>query len=161
MHRFSSRGANRVVLKIKSLCLSANPAGWQRGLAHHMPNSPLAPCKYHKMSTGFSACACVCFSVCVCVSKRVSSIHTSVCSLIYYLPLVFSLPLFSPVACLSSAAGFPNVKWQQRGRQRAWRTFLMEGLLYFNEPSSSSSSPARFASMRREEEETDGGEKYK
>lgn len=34
---------------------------------------------------------------------------------------------FLSVACLSSPPGFPNVKWQQRGRQRGWRTFLMEG----------------------------------
>lgn len=115
---YHNNSVNKVVFKTKFLCLSVNPAGWQQGLAHHMPNSPLIPCKYHKMSTGLHACAHVCFKL----SVPHLSVHLSVCSLIYYLPLSFL-----SILCLSSSPGFPNVKRQQRGRQRGWRTFLMEG----------------------------------
>lgn len=119
---------NKVGLRIKSPCLCVVPAGWQRGLAHSMPNFPLSLCKYHKMSTGFSLCLCASMCVCMRVSNWASpclSVHASALSLIfYYLPLVFLSCL--SLGCLSSAPGFPNVKWQQRGSQRARCTFLME-----------------------------------
>lgn len=67
--------------------------------------------------------------VCVCVSNWASSVYPSI---LLFAPLFiiclssFFLSFLS-VLCLSSPPGFPNVKWQQRGRQRGWRTFLMEG----------------------------------
>lgn len=83
---YDNHSVNKVVLKIKSLCLSANPAGCQRGLAHHMPNSPLAPCKYHKMSTGLFTCMCterspsirlfaLLFITCLCLFFPFSAFH--------------------------------------------------------------------------------------
>lgn len=109
---------NKVALKIQSLCVSVNPAGWQRGLAHHMPNSPLAPCKYHKMSTGLSACVC---------ARPSSDPSTRLFAPLFIICLSSFFPSFLSVLCLSSPPRFPNVKWQQRGRQRGRRTFLMEG----------------------------------
>lgn len=105
------------------------------------------------MSSGLSACMCVSF--CVCQTER---------------PLVYpSTGLFAPlfiiclssfflsslsVPCLSLPPGFPNVKWQQREKERVAYIFN-GGFLYFNEPSFSLPS---FGSVRREDEETDGGE---
>lgn len=135
---YDNHSINKVVLKIKSLCLSVNLAGQQRGLAHHMPNSPLALCKYHKMSTGLSACMCVSPCVCVCVCFKLSvlrlSFHTSVCSLIYYLPLVF-LSVFSFRSLPFITAWIPKCKMAaERETERAAYIFN-GGLLYFNEPS--------------------------
>lgn len=146
---------NKVVLRIKSPCLCVVPAGWQRGLAHSMPNFPLSLCKYHKMSTGFSLCLCASMCVCVCVSNWASpclSVHVSALSLIfYYLPLVFLSCL--SLGCLSSAPGFPNVKWQQRGSQRARCTFLMERFYILTSLSSLRLHLARWGRKRKRQTE--------
>lgn len=133
-----NQSVNKVVLKIKSLCLSVNPAGWQRGLAHHMPNPPLTPCKYHKMSTGLLACmhmcAWVCTRVCLKLSIHCLSIQTSFCSLIYYLSFVF-LSVFSFRSLLFITAWIPKCKMAAERETENVAYIFNGGFLYFNEPS--------------------------
>lgn len=95
-----------------------------------MPNSPLAPCKYHKMSTGLSAWVCVSVRACVCVSNWAPSTYPSirllaplfiVCLSSFFLSFLFrSLPFIT--------AWIPKCKMAaEREKRRGFRTFLMEG----------------------------------
>lgn len=76
-------------------------------------------------------CFCACEWVCVCwwVSNWAASVYPSIrlFARLFIICLSSCFLSFLSVLCLSSAPGFPNAKWQQRGRQRGWRTFLMEG----------------------------------
>lgn len=114
-----SRSVNKVVWKIKSpphplpyLLLLFQLAD-SEVLATTFQTPPSLPANITKCRPA-SLLACLSLSSCL-------SIHTSALSLIYY----FSLSL--SVACLSSPAGFPNVKCQQRG----FCTFLMESFYIF------------------------------
>lgn len=127
----------RVVLKSKqpinlfwksNPCLSVNPAGWQSGLsglAHHIPNSPLAFMQISRNVDGLVECVCLCVYV---LNWMTSDYLTTRLFTPLFIIFLCSLFLhFCPLLCLSSRHGFPNVKWQQRQRQTAWCTFLMGG----------------------------------
>lgn len=74
-------------------------------------------------------CMHVCFhTVCVFQTERpLVYPSTRLLAPLFIICLLSFVLSFLSVACLSSPPGFPNVKWQQRERQRGWRTFLMEG----------------------------------
>lgn len=133
------------------VCVLFQLANRQRALILAKPNFPrsLSVCLSHKMSTGFSPCATfhrsVCASVraCVFLKLSVALVYASTRLLSpLYIPLLLSLYC----RCLSSATGFPNVKWQQRecvcvsggGRGRA---FLMLCFCIFKSPPPPSPSP--------------------
>lgn len=135
--------------------LSVIPAGWQRGLAHRMPNFPLAPCKYHKMSTASSARV----RFCVRAPHRASSCLSvqTPASLPYLLFVshVF-LSVFSFRCLPFITAWIPKCKMAAERETERMAYIFNGGLLYFNEPPCALPS---FGSMRMEDDETDGGEK--
>lgn len=121
---YGNHSVNKVVLNITSLSISYSSWLTARSCPPQA-KTPLAPCKYHKMSTVLLACVRMC--VCIFCPQTLVFPLFIICFSSFY-------RLFLSDVCLSSLPRIPNVKWQQRGRQSVVYIFN-GGLLYFNEPS--------------------------